>query len=45
MKVTILGTGTFYFYSQTDSIDLVAEIAEKYSGPIIRAKDLMEFEI
>ncbi len=45
MKVTIFGIGTFYFYPQTDGIDLVAEIAEKYSGPVIRAKDLMEFEI
>lgn len=34
-----------HFYPQTDSIDLAAEIAEKYSGPVIRSKDLMEFEI
>ena len=30
-----------HFYPQTDNIDLVKEVKEKFSGDVIRGKDLM----
>ncbi len=34
-----------HFYPRTDSIDLVAEVKRYFSGDVIKAKDLMSFEI
>ncbi len=34
-----------HLYPQTDNIDLVQEVKEKYSGEVIRGTDLMTFEL
>lgn len=34
-----------HFYPQTNKIDLVKEVKEKYTGTVVRGKDLMSFDL
>lgn len=34
-----------HFYPKTDDIDLVAEVKENYSGPVVHGEDFMEIEV